>query len=120
MQKTILIVDDQSATRMMLQHYLGHFYKVEAKEDADQALQWMKDGNGADVIIMDMLLPGITGIEFLSQAKKNIQDLPPVIMLSSVENSTEKMKCFSNGARDYVTKPFNPEELRVRINNLLA
>ena len=44
----------------------------------------------------------------------------PVLMLSSVENSNEKMKCFHHGAKDYMVKPFNPAELQVRLNNLIT
>jgi DNA-binding response OmpR family regulator len=65
-------------------------------------------------------MPEMTGIDFLRTYQKDKQEaMLPVLMLSSVENSSEKLKCFHFGARDYVVKPFNPEELLVRIKNLL-
>ncbi len=119
MKKQILIIEDQPSTRMLLSHYLGNFYQVIEKASAYDALDWLSNGNKPAAIITDIMMPEMTGIEFLSQVKNTRVDAPPVIMLSSVENSSEKMKCFSLGARDYVVKPFNPDELRARIANVI-
>ena len=120
-KKTILIIDDQPSTRLLLAHYLGSYYNVVQKAGAKDALEFLSNGPETDVIISDILMPDMTGIEFLSvyQKQRHLK-ISPVIVLSSVENSAERLKCFKYGARDFVTKPFNPEELHVRIKNVLT
>ena len=116
-----MIIDDQQSTRMLLAHFLGNYYTVVQKSSAKDALEGLCNGEEADVIISDILMPEMSGIEFLTAfSKEQHLKRPPVIVLSSVENSAERLKCFKQGARDFVVKPFNPEELHVRIKNLLA
>lgn len=119
MKKQLLIIEDQTSTRKLLSHYLGNFYDVIEKDNASDAINWLSEGNKPNAIIVDIIMPGMTGVEFLGELQNNNFDIPPVVMLSSVENSGEKMKCFNLGARDYIVKPFNPEELRVRLNNVI-
>lgn len=114
-----MIIDDQKSTRLLLSHFLGRYFNVIERSSAREALDTL-DESAVDAIIMDVLMPEMTGIDFLRTYQKEKQDaMLPVLMLSSVENSSEKLKCFHFGARDYVVKPFNPEELLVRIKNLL-
>ena len=120
MKKKVLIVEDQAPTRKLLSHYLGFFYQVIEKESAQAAIDWLNEGEKPAAIISDILMPEMTGIEFLRQLQKADLTVPPVMMLSGVENSTEKLKCFDLGAVDYMVKPFNPEELRVRISNMIG
>ncbi len=118
MKKQVLLVEDQAATRKLLSHYLGEFYEVTEKATAEEALEWMAEGNTPDAIVTDIIMPEMTGIEFLTHLQRSQNDVPPVLVLSSVENSVEKMKCFNLGALDYIIKPFNPEELRFRLHNI--
>lgn len=114
-----MIIDDQKSTRVLLSHFLGRYFNVIEESNAKTALDAI-DNCKADAIIMDVLMPEMTGIDFLRLYQKMHPDtMRPVLMLSSVENSSEKLKCFHYGARDYVVKPFNPEELLVRLKNLL-
>lgn len=119
MKKQILIIEDQLSTRKLLSNYLGNSYKVTEKDNAKDALKWLELGNQPDAIIADILMPEMTGIEFLSTIKDTNKSTAPVIILSSVENSAEKIKCFNLGARDYMIKPFNPEELSLRLTNII-
>lgn len=115
-----MIIEDQQSTRKLLSHFLASSYTIIEKSNAKEALHSFLEGVKVDAIISDVLMPEMTGIEFLRQYQNQfIEKTPPIIMLSSVENSTEKLKCFQLGARDYVTKPFNPEELKIRLNNIL-
>lgn len=120
MKRNILIIEDQLTTRKLLSHYLSAYYNVVEKENAIEALTWLSQGHCPDAIIVDILMPEMTGIEFLNQIGSTMVHVPPVLVLSGIENSTEKMKCFHLGARDYIVKPFNPEELRVRVQNAMA
>jgi two-component system chemotaxis response regulator CheY len=121
MKKTVMIIEDQQSTRKLLKHFLGNAYNVIEKANGKEALDSIADGAEVDAVITDVLMPEMTGIDFLRNYKKQFTGkIPPVIMLSSVENSTEKLKCFQLGARDYVTKPFNPEELKIRLGNVFV
>jgi DNA-binding response OmpR family regulator len=121
MKKTIMIIDDQASTRKLLSNFLGNYFDVVEFENAKSAINSLEAGNAPHLIVADILMPEMTGMDLLrtlQESKK--EEKPPVIVLSSVENSSEKLKCFQLGARDYMVKPFNPEELRIRITNLLA
>jgi two-component system chemotaxis response regulator CheY len=121
MKKTVMIIEDQTSTRKLLKHFLGHNYTIVEKANGKEALDSFASGTKVDAIITDMLMPEMTGLDFLRNYQKQFAEkTPPVIMLSSVENSTEKLKCFQLGVRDYVTKPFNPEELKIRLSNVFV
>lgn len=120
MKKTIMIIDDQPAVRLLLSHYLGHFFNVIEESDAYKAFEYLNGPNTLDALIVDVMMPGLGGIEFLESVQKKFgKNMPPVMMLSGIKNSNEKLKCFKNGAKDYLVKPFNPEELMLRLSNLV-
>lgn len=118
--KKVLIVDDETTILKLLNHYLSPYYTVTVMNDAKEALLWMQEGNVPDAIIADIQMPNMGGEAFLNQLKSSgfFREIP-VIMLSGLENSTERIKFLKLGARDYVVKPFNPEELYLRIKNLI-
>jgi DNA-binding response OmpR family regulator len=120
MKKTILIVDDEPSIRLILEHYLGMNFQVFTKNNGKEALSWLQEGNTADAIIADYSMPFMDGLEFVStiRALGQYNDIP-LIMLSGKDETKEKIKCLKAGADDYMIKPFNPEELEVRINNIL-
>lgn len=120
MATTILIVEDDSAIRDMLCFTLRHAgFICEPVADAEQALQWLGKAK-PDLILLDWMLPGIDGIEFIRRLRSNeyIADIP-VIMLTAKGESEDLVKGFSVGADDYVNKPFAPPELIARIKGLL-
>jgi DNA-binding response OmpR family regulator len=120
MRKKVMVVDDQPAVRKLLGHFLSKNYNVIEMADAEQVLHFMEHEEAPDAIIADVMMPKISGIEMLGILhKKHGNKMPPVIMLSGVENSVEKLKCFKKGAKDYINKPFNPEELNIRLSILL-
>jgi len=117
----ILIIDDEVTILKLLQHYLSEFFEVTVMPNGADAIAWMQDGNIPDVIVADIQMPEMNGHDFLTQVKssgffRNI----PVIMLSALENSSDRIKYLKMGARDYLVKPFNPEELYLRIRNILS
>ena len=74
----------------------------------------------ADLIISDIRMPEMRGDEFLSYMKKNeLFKSIPIIMLSSEESTTERIRLLEEGAVDYILKPFNPMELKVRIKKII-
>lgn len=121
MKKNILVIDDEISIRILLENYLKKDYNVVTKNDGMDALKWMEEGNIPDLIVADIQMPNLDGYEFIKNIRasgffKHI----PIIMLSGIESSSEKVKCLKLGADDYIVKPFNPEELSVRIEILLS
>ncbi|RME96570.1 MAG: response regulator [Bacteroidetes bacterium] len=116
MKQQLLVVDDSEMMRSFLAHYFGKHYLVHTVGHASQAWQWLDDGHFPSVILLDLRLPQISGYELLCQLKSSVLfNEIPVIMLSSVNKSQERVRCLQAGAADYVLKPFNPKELELRL-----
>jgi len=113
----ILVVDDDDGIRDLVRKYLNenNFLITTAKnaEDASEKIKIIK----FDLIILDIMMPGQTGLEFLSENKKKIQT--PVILLTAKGESKERIEGLEIGADDYLPKPFEPKELILRIRNIL-
>ena len=121
MKKTILVLEDAISVRKILEVFLGKDYEVVSKENGKDGLDWLQGGNIPDLIISDVQMPVMDGTEFLKEIKssgyfKNI----PVIMLSGIESSNERIKILKLGAKDYIVKPFNPEELKIKVEIALS
>lgn len=120
MKKKILIVDDKPTIGKVLTLYLGAEYDVIYVENPLKALEWLNAGNQPDLIISDIRMPLMRGDEFLTHLKSSpLFNYFPVIILSSEENSAERIQLLMNGAEDYIVKPFNPLELKIRIKRIL-
>ena len=120
MKKKILVIDDERTIRVLLENFLKE-YIVTTKNDGLEGLSWLQEGNMPDLIVADIQMPNIDGYEFVKQIRASgfFRDIP-LIVLSGLESSTEKVKCLKLGANDYLVKPFNPEELALRIELLIS
>lgn len=118
-KKTLIAVDDEPSILKVLDFYFGKTYNVVSKQNGKDALEWMQQGVVPDIIIADVNMPDVGGIEFIMQIRSSgfFRDVP-LIMLSGNEKSEDKIKSLKAGADDYMTKPFNPEELEARIDNI--
>lgn len=111
MKKKILVVDDEKSICLLLENFLSQDYDVVAFNDGFEALEWLED-NLPDLIISDIQMTKMDGYEFLTNVRqRGFTKHTPVIMLSGKSESKERVKCYKLGAQDYLTKPFNPEEL---------
>ena len=111
MRKKILVVDDEITICLLLENFLSEEYDVISFNDGINALEWL-EGNLPDLIISDIEMPNMDGYEFLGQVRyRGFTKHTPIIMLSAKSESKERIKCYKLGAQDYLTKPFNPEEL---------
>lgn len=121
MKKNILVLDDEKSIRILLENFLNKDYEVTTKTDGMEGLAWMQEGNLPDLIVADIQMPNLDGYEFIENVRASgyFKDIP-LIMLSGIESSAEKVKCLKLGANDYMVKPFNPEELAIRIELLLS
>jgi DNA-binding response OmpR family regulator len=120
MKKKILVVDDEITIRTLLEKFLSNQYEVTAVGNGNEALTWLQSGNMPDLMIVDLEMPSMDGFEFLQQVKSTgFFRAIPVMMLSGVDSSAERVKCLKAGALDFMIKPFNPEELTIKIDILM-
>lgn len=120
MCREILIIDDQPIMLKLLDQILSEKYHVVSMENGKEALEYMYSGHIPDCIVADLHMPEIDGFEYIKRLRESgfFSDVP-LIVLSGEESSQERIKCLKLGANDYLIKPFNPEELRLRIDNLI-
>jgi DNA-binding response OmpR family regulator len=119
MRHKILVIDDELSIRLLLENFLSQDYDVTCKCDGTEALEWL-EGNLPDLIICDIQMPNMDGYHYLKNVRqRGYTKRTPVIMLSGTEASKERIKCYKLGAQDYLTKPFNPEELEELIRKNL-
>ena len=114
----ILVVDDDNGIRELVKEYLdqNNFLVSTAKdaEDAQEKISLIK----FDLIILDIMMPGKSGLEFLSE-NKTILDTP-IILLTAKGEAIDRIHGLEIGADDYLPKPFEPKELILRIKNILS
>ena len=113
----ILVVDDDDGIRDLVKKYLNenNFLVTTAKnaEDASEKIYVIE----FDLIILDIMMPGQTGLQFLSENRKKINT--PIILLTAKGEPKERIEGLEIGADDYLPKPFEPKELTLRIRNIL-
>jgi len=113
----ILVVDDDEGIRSLVKKYLNeNKYLTTTADSAEDAFAKVKIIK-FDLIILDIMMPGKSGLEFI-QEKKNDLDTP-VILLTAKGQTSERVEGLEIGADDYLPKPFEPKELLLRIKNIL-
>ncbi|KSV18981.1 transcriptional regulator [Dehalococcoides mccartyi] len=113
----ILIVEDDAKTVELVRLYLARDgYRVLAASDGITGLNIARQ-NKPDLIILDIMLPGMNGIEICRQLR--LESGVPVIMLTAKTSDDDKLEGLDTGADDYITKPFSPRELAARVRAIL-
>ncbi|SDD18676.1 Signal transduction histidine kinase [Algoriphagus faecimaris] len=116
---TILIADDHEDIRKYLRGLLENEYHVLEAEDGVAALELINQ-EIPDVIISDVMMPRMDGIQLCQEVKKQITTSHiPVILLTARSSVTYEMEGLKTGAEDYITKPFNPGIVKTRVSNIL-
>jgi DNA-binding response OmpR family regulator len=113
-----MVVDDDVTVREVVVTYLraaGH--DVAEAADGESALTQL-NGERADLVVLDLMLPGIDGLEVCLRLRRRGDDVP-VIMLTALGSETDRVVGLELGADDYVTKPFSPRELVLRVDSVL-
>ena len=109
----ILVVDDDNRIRMLLKRYLSKAgFRVSAARDAEEARRKM-DGLAFDLLILDVMMPGEDGFA-LTRSLRQHNDVP-IILLTAKGEAADRIEGLKTGADDYLPKPFEPEELVLRI-----
>lgn len=113
----ILVIDDDARLRSLLQRYLQeNGFAVTGAKDAENARMFLKQ-YCFDLLIVDVMMPNETGIEFLEKFRKE-SDVPAIV-LTAMGETEDRIVGLEAGADDYLPKPFEPKELVLRINNIL-
>lgn len=113
----ILVIDDDTRLRSLIGKFLtDNNFEVQLAKDTNEA-QKIIDDNVFDLLIVDVMLPSKSGIEFTNEFRQKYST--PVIMLTARGEPDDRIKGLEAGADDYMPKPFEPKELLLRINNIL-
>jgi two-component system, OmpR family, phosphate regulon response regulator OmpR len=113
----ILVVDDDDGIRSLVKKYLNEnnflVTTADSSENASEKIKIIK----FDLIILDIMMPGKSGLEFIQEYKKKLDT--PIILLTAKGDANERVEGLEVGADDYLPKPFEPKELILRIKNIL-
>ena len=116
----ILVVDDEpDVLELVVYHLEKEAYRVDVADTGDKALKMARE-NLPSLLVLDLMLPGVNGLEICRLLKRDpkTRDIP-ILMLTARAAEEDRIKGLELGAHDYVTKPFSPRELVLRIKNLL-
>ena len=114
----ILVVDDDDGIRELVKQFLNkNNYLVTTARNSEDALNKVKIIK-FDLIILDIMMPGKSGLEFTNENKKKLDT--PIILLTAKGETSDRVEGLEIGADDYLSKPFEPKELILRINNILT
>ncbi|MEA3220593.1 HD domain-containing phosphohydrolase [Immundisolibacter sp.] len=116
----ILIVDDQPDNLLILEDLLGRHYTVHAACDGEDALTRLADGDRPDLMLLDVVMPGMDGFEVCRRVKASpgLRDMP-VLLLTSLDSAADEEYGLSLGADDFIHKPYSPPVVLARVNNHL-
>ena len=117
----ILIIEDHEAVRLLLGLTFKKQYNVVTKRDGIEGWAWLSAGNMPDLIMLDMQMPRLNGLDFLRQLRASgfFAEIP-VLLVSGNDNATENANAFDLGIVDFIRKPFNPVSLREKVTAILA
>lgn len=116
----ILIVDDEADLREILQFNIQSWgYDTPCAESAEKALEIIRSGESIDLILLDVMLPGMSGFKLASIIRGEMNLSTPIIFLTAKISENDMLTGFSAGGDDYITKPFSINEVRARIQAVL-
>ncbi|MCI6628627.1 MAG: response regulator transcription factor, partial [Bacteroidales bacterium] len=116
----ILVVDDEADLREILQFNIQSWgYDTLCAESAESALEIIRRGESVDLILLDVMLPGMSGFKLASIIRGEMNLSIPIIFLTAKISENDMLTGFSAGGDDYITKPFSINEVRARIQAVL-
>lgn len=116
----ILIVDDEADLREILQFNIQAWgYDTLCAESAEKALEILSSGQEVDLILLDVMLPGMSGYKCASEVRNTLKLSVPIIFLTARTSENDLLTGFSAGGDDYITKPFSINEVQARIKAVL-
>ncbi|GAB3331499.1 response regulator [Larkinella ripae] len=119
-QYHVLVVEDDTYIRKVLRHTLKNDFVITTLNNGIEAMDWLEAGNPVDIIITDLQMPYLSGQDLIRTIRaSSLLRQVPIIVLSTFTDSATKIACLEQGADDYMIKPFNPMEVRAKINAIL-
>lgn len=117
----VLIADDEPHIRRVLSTLLGKAgYLVDAAQSGTEALEMWHSGQRYDAVLLDLMMPGATGLEVLEEIRAGEHGIhTPVIILTAKGQDADQDAAFAAGADDFMTKPFSPKKLVARLHEIL-
>jgi DNA-binding response OmpR family regulator len=117
----ILIADDEPHIRRILQSLLEMAgFEVDLRHDGTEAIAAAEGGDHYDLILLDIMMPGATGLEVLGRIRElDERKSTPVVILTAKGQDADRQAAFSLGADDFLTKPFSPKKLLARIQQII-
>ena len=117
----ILVADDEPHIRRILTTLLeSTSFAVDPVGDGPSAIERLEGGTGYDLVLLDIMMPGATGLEVLVRLREmEHRHAVPVVILTAKGQDADRDEAFSLGANDFVTKPFSPKKLLARIDEIL-
>lgn len=117
-QNRILIVDDDPNIREVLSVLFGsEGYSVDQAEDGEEALKKVDKDKNIDLVILDIMMPGMSGVEVCAYIRK--KSPVPVLFLTAKSQDQDKVEAYTEGGDDYLVKPFSQTELLMKVKSLL-
>jgi signal transduction histidine kinase/DNA-binding response OmpR family regulator len=118
-KQTVLIVEDNADMRYYLKEIFHGLATVAEAGNGVEAIKWLEN-NRADLVITDLMMPEMNGREFVDQLRtQEGKSKIPIIMVSAIADTGSQLDMLRMGVDDYIVKPFNAQELRIRVYNLL-
>lgn len=120
-KRHVLIADDQAPILLILEEMLEEQFQVHSFHDGQGLLDYVRQGGAVDLVLTDVVMPGVDGFEVCRQLKADsrTRDIP-ILFLSSLESDTDEAFGLSLGAEDFIHKPFSPPVVLARVRNHLA
>ncbi|WP_332651415.1 response regulator transcription factor [Lysinibacillus sp. 54212] len=117
--KRILVVDDEEILRMLICDTLEDFnYAIDEAEDGLEALQKINQQN-YDLIILDYMMPNLTGVEVIERLPSEVKEVTPILMLTAKAQEADRQTVLEKGANYFMAKPFSPVELMGLVEEIL-
>ena len=119
--KKILVIEDDVPLCWLLEKILQKKYEVVIMNNGMEAWSWLSDGNAPDLIISDLKMPSLDGIELLENlSSSGLFKSIPVVILSAYEDASKRKQCLDLGAFTYLLKPFEPQLLVAEVERALS
>ncbi len=121
MKQDILVIEDVNEMAELICMYLINAgFNAAVTESAEKAIEYLENGNKPSLILLDLNLPGMSGLEFLKKYRTEINKSVPVIIVSARDSDEDIINGLGYGADDFITKPFSPKLLVARVQNKLV
>ena len=117
MQKVILLEDEKSLSEMIKMNLELYWFQVEVFDNGETAMKNLSKFTAADLVILDVMVPKVSGLDICKEISKTSKT--PILILSAKGTTIDRITGLKIGANDYLAKPFDLEELLLRIQNLL-